>query len=62
MVSTSLQIQTQTIVFLEGKTTKKWGSIGNNIYRTGPLNGRIPETSEIRTGIALFLQNINGSI
>jgi hypothetical protein len=43
-----------SIVFLEGTDKASGGSIGNNIYRTGALNGRIPETSEIRTGIAFF--------
>jgi long-subunit fatty acid transport protein len=42
------------IIFLEGTDNASGGSIGNKIFKTGALNGRIPETSEVRTGIAFF--------
>ncbi len=50
----SSNTNSDSIVFAEGTDKAGGGSIGNSIYKTGALNGRIPETTEIRTGIAFF--------
>ncbi|MBK9499198.1 MAG: hypothetical protein IPO06_07505 [Leptospiraceae bacterium] len=34
--------------------SKNAGSIGTTPFVSGALNGRIPETTEVRTGIAVF--------
>ena len=52
--ATSSGIDSDSIVFAEGTHKANGGSIGQNVYKAGPLNGRIPETSEVRAGIAVF--------
>ncbi|MBP7281070.1 MAG: outer membrane protein transport protein [Leptospiraceae bacterium] len=42
------------ILFTEGTHKANGGSVGTSVYKTGALNGRIPETTEIRAGIAVF--------
>ncbi|HMW03872.1 MAG TPA: outer membrane protein transport protein [Leptospiraceae bacterium] len=42
------------IYFTEGTHEANGGSIGSRPYFGGKLNGRIPEVTEVRTGIAVF--------
>lgn len=42
------------IYFTEGTNTANGGSVGQAPYVAGKLNGKIPETTELRTGIAVF--------
>ncbi|HRG46521.1 MAG TPA: outer membrane protein transport protein [Leptospiraceae bacterium] len=51
---TSSGIDSTGIIFSEGTDRKNAGSIGTTPFVSGALNGRLPETTEVRTGIAVF--------
>ncbi len=52
--STSSFADSDSILFLEGTHKASGGRVGNTPLINGRLNSRIPETSEIRAGVAFF--------